>query len=307
MNRRKFVRDIALGSAGLALAPSFISATRAQKKVTILHTNDTHSRLDPFPETDSKLAGLGGVNARTVLIEKIRTEEKNVLLLDAGDIFQGTPYFNLFGGEVELKAMSAMRYDAATMGNHDFDGGLEGFLKALPHATFPFLCANYDFSDTILNARTTERKVFEFGKIKVGVFGIGVELAGLVPEKLYGKTKYLDPISSAQRQADILRNDEKCNLVICLSHLGHKAKLSPMCDPILASSTNNIDLIIGGHSHTYMIQPEEHKNKAGKRVLINQVGWGGVMLGRVDFYFEKYGVLESDQAARYGNENLFVG
>lgn len=299
MKRRHFIQTISLGAAGLTLMPSLTFAKKNARKVTILHTNDTHSRIDPFPADDSKYAGLGGVSKRASLIEKIRAEQEHVLLLDAGDIFQGTPYFNLYGGEVEFKMMSSLKYDAATMGNHDFDGGLEGFLKALPHASFPFLCANYDFSNTILKDLTQERKIFYKEDLKIGVFGIGVELNGLVPAKLFGETKYLDPIAHAQKQADILKHDEKCDLIICLSHLGHKPKLNAMCDPVLAANTDNIHLIIGGHSHTFMEKPEEHKNKSGKKVLINQVGWAGLVLGRVDFYFEKNG--EPSDFAFYGD------
>lgn len=298
MERRKFIYNLAGGAAALTLLPSMTLSKSSRKKITILHTNDTHSRIDPFPENDAKYAGLGGISKRASLIEKIRSEEQHVLLLDAGDIFQGTPYFNLYGGEVEFRMMSALKYDAATMGNHDFDVGLDGFLKALPHATFPFLCANYDFSDTVLKDQTSERKIFLKDNLKIGVFGIGVELKGLVPDKLFGNTKYHDPIAAAQKQADILKHDEKCDLVICLSHLGHKPKLNSMCDPVLAANTDNINLIIGGHSHTFMEKPEEHTNKSGKKVLINQVGWAGLVLGRIDFYFDNNG--EPSDFASYG-------
>ncbi len=306
MERRKFIQTLGLGSAGLLALPSLTFSKNNQRKITILHTNDTHSRIDPFPADDSKYPGLGGVARRMTLVDQIRAMEEQVLLLDAGDIFQGTPYFNLYGGEVEFKMMSAMKYDAATMGNHDFDGGMDGFDKALPHAEFPFLCANYDFSNTILKDKTLERKIFMKGDLKIGVFGIGVELDGLVPQKLFGETKYLDPVSQAQKQANILKIDEKCDLVICLSHLGYKPRLNKMCDPVLAAETENINLIIGGHSHTFMDKPEELKNKSGKKVLINQVGWAGLVLGRIDFYFDKNGDL--DEWACYGvGGNLVVG
>lgn len=287
MRRRKFIQTVAGATAGMILLPSAAFAKKRVEKLTILHTNDTHSRIDPFPADDARYAGLGGVSRRKSLIDQVRTDEEHVLLLDAGDIFQGTPYFNLYGGELEFKLMSAMQYDAATMGNHDFDGGVDGFVKALPNASFPFLCANYDFSDTALNGLTQERKVFTKGSLRIGVFGVGVELDGLVAKKMYGETRYLDPVAVAQKQADILKNDEKCDLVICLSHLGYKPKLNQMCDTVLAESTTNINLIIGGHTHTFMDKPEEFKNKEGKKVLINQVGWSGLVLGRVDFYFSK--------------------
>ena len=306
MNRRKFIRNVALGTAGVAVLSSFTTSHKKQRKITILHTNDTHSRIDPFPADDAKYANLGGVSRRMTMIEKIRGEEEQVLLLDAGDIFQGTPYFNMYGGEAEFKLMSAMKYDAATLGNHDFDGGLDGFDRVLPLAKFPFVSANYDFSDTILKDKIAEHLILQKGDLKIGIFGIGVELDGLVPKQLYGETKYLDPIAAAQKQATFLKQEEKCDLVICLSHLGHKAKLNRMCDPILAAETEHINLIIGGHSHTFMDKPEEHKNKSGKKVLINQVGWAGLVLGRIDFYFDKEGDV-NDWACYGVGKNQVIG
>jgi 5'-nucleotidase len=288
MDRRKFLYSIGTG----ALTFSTLSASKSnnpKNKITILHTNDTHSHIDPFPENHSKYANKGGINNRKAIVDSIRKQEENVLLLDAGDIFQGTPYFNMYGGELEMKAMSAIGYDAGTMGNHDFDGGIEGFHKALPLANFPFLCSNYDFSDTILNQKTIPFKIFRKGNLKIGVFGIGVELDGLVSKALYKETKYNDPIKVAKKYADILKNDYKCNLVVCLSHLGYSPKQNKMCDTVLAKETTNIDLIIGGHTHTFLPEPEMHKNKLGKAVLINQVGWAGIMLGRIDFYFDRKG------------------
>ena len=302
MERRRFIKNIGIGSAGL------ISLTSgkwgdARKKVTILHTNDTHSHIDPFPLNHSKYPGQGGVERRKQLIDLIREEEKNVLLLDAGDIFQGTPFFNVHGGEIELKLMSAMGYDAATMGNHDFDGGMEGFLKALPHANFPFLCANYDFSQTVLAGQTKPYQIFKKSGIKIGVFGLGVELDGLVSRELYKETRYLDPIQTAQNWASFLRHEEGCQLVICLSHLGYEPRLNAACDKVLATETSEIDLIIGGHSHTFMERAEIWKNKDGKPALINQVGWAGLMLGRVDFEFNSKNELDSfsmsNQIANY--------
>lgn len=288
MDRRKFLTSIATGSLAIASLSSFKDKQKGQK-ITILHTNDTHSHIDPFPENHKKYPNKGGVSRRMNLINTIRSQEKEVLLLDAGDIFQGTPYFNVHGGELELKLMSQMGYDAATMGNHDFDGGIDGFIKAMPHARFPFLCSNYDFSDTELNGKTIPFKMFQKGAIRVGVFGLGVELDGLVPKYLYGNTQYLNPVEKANYYAALLKKEYQCNLVICLSHLGHYKRLNEMCDQVLAAETENIDLILGGHSHTFMDKPEMHKNKAGKSVLINQVGWAGLYLGRVDFYFDKKG------------------
>ncbi|MEX1003229.1 MAG: metallophosphatase [Crocinitomicaceae bacterium] len=288
MDRRVFITKIATGGVVLAALPS-IAAGNKENKLTILHTNDTHSHIDPFPADHKRHANQGGVNRRKAVIDQIRKEEDQVLLLDAGDIFQGTPYFNMHGGELEFKVMSAMQYDAATMGNHDFDAGLEGFHKVLPHANFPFLCTNYDFKDTLLKDKTQAYKVFKKGKLKIGVFGVGVELNGLVSKELYQDTVYLDPVERANHHARLLKQDEKCDLVICLSHLGYTPRMNKMCDKVLAEETSNIDLIIGGHSHTFMKKPEMCKNKDGKSVLINQVGWAGLILGRIDFYFDTKG------------------
>ena len=151
MHRRDFISRVAGGAAALGLSsvPFDILARNEIIKLTILHTNDVHSHIDPFPMNDPKYPGMGGVAQRAAIIDKIRAEEKNVLLLDSGDIFQGTPYFNLYGGELEMKLMSKMQYDASTVGNHDFDNGLDGLAKQLPHASFPFLCSNYDFTGMI--------------------------------------------------------------------------------------------------------------------------------------------------------------
>ncbi len=290
MERRQFVKNVALGGVS-AFALSSAGWLEDRTKITILHTNDTHSQIDPFPSNHPKYPGLGGIERRKRLIDIIRKEEKNVLLLDAGDIFQGTPYFNIHGGELELKLMSNLGYDAATMGNHDFDGSIDGFDRVLKHANFPFLCANYNFDNTVLKDKTKLYQIFYKDHLKIGVFGLGVELDGLVSPSLFKETQYLDPVQKAQEIASILRNDEKCNLVICLSHLGYIPRLNKMCDTVLASETTNIDLILGGHTHTFMEKAEIHKNKKGQPILINQVGFAGLVLGRIDFYFTKKGTI----------------
>ena len=233
------------------------------------------------------MIGLGGVAKRASLIKKIRAEEKNVLLLDVGDVFQGTPYFNLYGGELELKLMSEMGYDASTIGNHDYDNGMEGLVKQMPNANFPFLCANYDFSNTPLKDKTSPYKVFKKDGIKIGVFGIGIELDGLVDKKLYGETKYLNPFEKSAHYAHLLKKEEKCDLIICLSHLGYKYQDKKVSDVILAEQSKNIDLILGGHTHTFLDEPLSYKNSDGKEVLIAQVGWAGIRLGKIDYIFSK--------------------
>ncbi len=290
MERRQFVKNMAFGGASI-VALSSAGWIEERTKLTILHTNDTHSQIDPFPINHPKYPGLGGIERRKKLIDLIRNEERNVLLLDAGDIFQGTPYFNIHGGELELRLMSNLGYDVATMGNHDFDGGIDGFDRVLKHANFPFLCANYNFDNTVLKGKTKPYQIFYKDHLKIGIFGLGVELDGLVSPALFKETSYLDPIQKAQEIATLLKKDEKCNLVICLSHLGYIPRLNKMCDTVLATETSNIDLILGGHTHTFMEKAEIHKNKIGQPVLINQVGFAGLMLGRIDFYFNKKGAI----------------
>lgn len=272
--------------AATMLPQTLFAAEETNKiKLTILHTNDVHSRLDPFPMDGSNNAGLGGVAARAELIKKIRAEEEHVLLLDAGDIFQGTPYFNLYKGEPEIKVMTMMGYDAATMGNHDFDAGLENFANQLQHARFPILMNNYDFTHTPMESKYVPYKIFKKGSLKIGVTGVGIEMKGLVPDNLFGETKYLDPIQKASETAEYLKRNEKCDLVICLSHLGYKYSDNKVSDRVLAKESEFVDIIIGGHTHTFMDKPETIVNKKGQDVLINQVGWAGIVLGRIDVEF----------------------
>jgi 5'-nucleotidase len=284
-NRRAFIKQSGLGVIGLSLLPKFSLAKSKDVKLTILHTNDMHSHIHPF--TSGRNKGLGGMAQRAALIKQIREQEEHVLLLDAGDVFQGTPYFNFYGGELEFKLMSEMKYDAATLGNHDFDNGLDGLQKQLPHANFPFLIANYDFSDTILKDTFKPYKIFRKGDLKIGVFGIGIELDGLVPKKLYRNTVCQDPIKTANHYATLLKQKEKCDLVICLSHLGFKYKSNKLSDMQFAQQTRDIDLIIGGHTHTFLKKPVNQLNLDKKEVLINQVGWAGINIGKIDFHFSQ--------------------
>ena len=283
MERRKFIQKSIFGSLGATLIDIPLPAASTNKiDLTILHTNDMHSRIDPFPDDGGQYAGLGGMSRRAQLIRQIRNEAKQVLLLDAGDIFQGTPYFNLFGGELEFKLMSQMGYDAATLGNHDFDEGINGLEKQLPHASFPFIISNYDFTGNALNNRFTPYRVFEKGNMKVGVFGLGIELKGLVAEKLYGNTRYVDPVPVAREMIQQLRSLQ-CNLIVCLSHLGYQHDSDKISDQKLATQVNEIDLIIGGHTHTFLDKPQVITSSGGYTTLINQVGFGGINLGRIDF------------------------
>ena len=289
MKRRDFIEKTAASTALLSLGLSLNSfTTPGITKITILHTNDVHSHIDPFPADDPRNPNMGGVSRRASLIEKIRAENDNVLLLDAGDIFQGTPYFNYYGGELEFKLMSMLKYDAATIGNHDFDNGIEGLYAQMPHAQFEFLSANYDFKNTLMDGLVKPYKVFNKKGVKVGVFGLGIQLDGLVDKKMYKETIYTDPVETAQEMVRILKKEQKCDLVICLSHLGYNYKNEPntISDLKLASLTDDIDLIIGGHTHTFLDKPTVVKNLSGNEVLVNQVGCYGINLGRIDFYFD---------------------
>jgi 5'-nucleotidase len=289
MKRRDFIQKTAASTALIGLGFSLESFNSPDiKKLTILHTNDVHSHIDPFPATDPRNPNMGGVARRAALIESIRKENSNVLLLDAGDIFQGTPYFNYYGGELEFKLMSMMKYDASTIGNHDFDNGIDGLYAQLPHASFDFISSNYDFKNTVLNGHVHPYKIFIKEGIKVGVFGLGIELAGLVDKKGYKETIYNDPVEVAQDMTRLLKKEQKCDLIICLSHLGYKYKDEPekISDLKLATLTKDIDLIIGGHTHTFLDKPTVLKNLEGNQVLVNQVGCYGINLGKIDFYFD---------------------
>lgn len=297
MKRREFIQKTAassalLGTAGLSLS-SF--TTLNSQHLTVLHTNDVHSYIDPFPANHPRNPNGGGVARRAAIIDNIRKENPNVLLLDAGDIFQGTPYFNYYGGELEFKLMNMMKYDLATLGNHDFDNGIEGLLAQLPNAKFEFVSANYDFKNSALEGLVKPYKIFNKNGIKVGVFGLGIELEGLVDKKNYKEIVYNNPLEIAQDMANVLKNKLKCDVVICLSHIGYQYRNDPdkICDIKLAGLTQDIDLIIGGHTHTFLDKPTVVENSKGKKVIVNQVGCYGLNLGRIDFYLDDYKSVSS--------------
>lgn len=289
MNRRKFLKETTLtGGAFLAssLLPKSVFAAADEQKLTILHTNDVHSRLEPFPMDGSKNAGLGGVAQRAALIKDIRNETNNILLLDAGDIFQGTPFFNMYKGEPEIKAMSMMGYDACTIGNHDFDAGMDNLATQLKNATFSMLVCNYDFTNTPMEGKTVPYKIFKKAGLKIGVLGVGIEGKGLIPDALFGNTIYHNPIEYANKTAETLKK-EGCDMIICLSHLGDKYSDDKLSDEILAKETYDIDLIIGGHTHRFFPEPRKYSNRNGNDVFVNQVGWAGIQLGRLDYSFAR--------------------
>lgn len=289
MKRRNFIKQSAastalVGVGGLTLY-SCIGETK--KHITILHTNDVHSHIDPFPKGHSDFPNLGGLARRATMIDSIRQENKNTLLFDAGDIFQGTPYFNFYGGELEFKLMSALKYDAATIGNHDFDNGIEGLLAQMPNAEFELLSANYDFSNTVMDGYVKPYSTYTLDGIKIGVYGLGIALEGLVDKKMYKETAYLDPYGIAVDTERLLKEKENCHLIICLSHIGYDYKIEDKPNDLaLAAITQYTDLIIGGHTHTFLDKPTIVRNKMDRDILVNQVGCFGLNLGRIDFYFD---------------------
>lgn len=306
VKRRDFLKQAGtlLAVSSLGTLPLDLFAKDNSFHLTILHTNDVHSRVEPFPMDGSRNQGLGGAARRAALIAKIRKEQSNVLLFDSGDMVQGTPYFNLFDGGLEMELMNKMGYDAATLGNHEFDNGLEHLKKMIDLANFPILSANYDFAHTALEGKTMPYKIFKKQGIRIGVFGLGIELEGLVDPVLCEGVQYHDPIPVAIRMADYLKYEKNCSVVICLSHLGYQYNNQQVSDIKLAENTRNIDLILGGHTHTFLEEPTLVKNLIGEFTTVNQVGSGGIHLGRIDYKLEKRSGKKRFQNATYALSDL---
>ena len=255
-------------------------------KLVILHTNDTHSQVEPTS------ADMGGYARRMGMIEKIRAEEPNVLLFDAGDYCQGTPYFNFFNGRIEIDAMNRMKYDAVILGNHEFDNGVDTLVAVLSTAKFPVLCTNYEISNKALAKIIKPYQIIKRGGVKIGVFGLSVKLDGLVMADNFKGVVYNDPVEAAIQMSDYLKNEQKCDVVICLSHLGVFEKdgiiteyRSAVTDFNIAAATTSVDIIIGGHSHS-LLENTTLPNADGKPVIIAQMGKSGLYLGRIDLVLE---------------------
>lgn len=263
------------------------AAAQSTKEIYLFHTNDMHSRIEPFPENyqDTLLAGKAGMVRRATFISQQREIHPDLLLFDCGDFSQGTPYYNIYKGEVEIRMMNEMRYDAGTIGNHEFDFGLENMARLFRLAEFPIVCANYDVTGTVLEGLVKEYVVLHRDGIKIGVFGLGAQLEGLVAKASYGDVKFEDPVSEAQRIADLLKMQEKCDLVICLSHLGWKGE--PYSDVELIENTCNIDVVLGGHSHSYFEKPEYYKNLDGVEVPLQQMGKHAAFIGKMVLTLQK--------------------
>jgi 5'-nucleotidase len=289
MKRRDFLKNTALAAAALQFPHIWIKNARADSdlfKLTILQTNDTHSRIDPFPLDGGRNQGLGGIARRATLINRIRSQNPNTLLVDAGDVLQGTPYFNMYKGKIEYKTMSQCGYDASTLGNHEFDNGVESLAEVLQYANFDIVNCNFDFGDSPLVSHTKTYITRQVGPIKVGITGVGIDFADLVAPQNHEGISYKHPYRPLQSIVDYLRKDLHCSLVVVLSHLGLRYKESRPSDEEMAVQVNGVDWIVGGHTHTFMKEPLEilSKNRHTSRIL--QVGWAGILLGKTDFYFE---------------------
>ncbi len=283
-SRRDFLKQASLITAGAFLPKSLAERfqfSSSDPVITILYTNDTHARLDPFPENAREFAGLGGIAQRASLIKKIRSQNKHVLLLDAGDVFQGTPWFDVYGGSVDLRLMTEMKYDAMAVGNHEFDRGPEGFAEAAKKAGFPILASNYYVRETPLNSFVQRQLVKEFDGFRIGIFGLGIRLQGVVDNSLYGDVRYFDPIQISNRMVQSLRVHQRCDYIICLSHLGYKYSDDRIDDVKLAQQVEGINLIIGGHTHSFLDYPVHIQNPSGNSTIITQMGHSGVRLGRL--------------------------
>ncbi len=291
MDRRTFLKTAASAGAALGVAGSLPSLVLGKPDpalptvITVLHTNDTHARIDPCPSGEYK--GMGGVTRRAALVREIRRENPNTLLLDAGDVFQGTPYFNYYKGKLDFDVMSQMRYDCGTLGNHEFDNGVAGFLDSAQMARFPFVNANYRFDHPGLREFMQPYMVKTVSTIKIGIFGLGVELTGLLAPPSYEGVIYTDPIPVAREMVQELRTNQNCQLVICLSHLGYSYDDDRVSDRVLAQNVPGIDLVVGGHTHTFLDEPEIFTDSEGKQTIVNQVGFAGLRVGRVDFIFDR--------------------
>jgi 5'-nucleotidase len=286
-NRRAFIRAIAVGGLGVSALPTLAVKQNKLTRILVLHTNDIHCRFEPFPANDPKNGGKGGLNRIAAYIEKMRENEPDLLLLDSGDFSQGTPYFNFFKSEVVLKLMTEMGYNAGTIGNHEFDNGLEGMAEGFPFASYPIISSNYDFSETILAGLVKKNLILERKGVKIGIYGLGIELNGLVDPLKSGKTKYLDPVETALHQEYLLKKEEKCDLVICLSHLGLEYAHDKISDKVLAGKTHFTDLILGGHTHSFLEKPLEVKNAGQQPIIVNQAGWAALQLGQIEFFVER--------------------
>lgn len=262
-------------------------SAKGKKELTILHTNDTHSCIMPLSENlaDTMLAGRGGFLRRISMLREERKNNPDLLYFDSGDFSQGSPYYTLYKGDVEVGLMNMMGIDASTIGNHEFDFGIDNMVRLFKMANFPILCSNYDFSGTPLQGVVKPYTIIKRKGIKIGVFALNPELEGLVSEKNYTGVKFLDPAKVANEMASLLKKEKKCDVVICISHLGWTDE--SYSDQNVFSKTRGVDLVLGGHSHTYFDSLRYIKDLDGKEIPVDQNGKHGIFIGKLTLTFDK--------------------
>lgn len=278
-----------IGRSLLAILSLVISVEAGAQDLWIVHTNDTHSCVMPINplSSDTAQADKGGFLRRASFVRQMREEHPHLLLFDSGDFSQGSAYYNLYKGEVEVSLMNEMKYDAATIGNHEFDFGMDNMKRIYSMAQFPIVCANYDFSGTVLEGLVKPYVILEREGLRIGVFGLSPQMDGLVSAENYKGVKFEDPVSAAERVVGLLRGQEHCDVVICLSHLGWD--IEGIDDVEVISATRDIDVVLGGHSHTYFEHPEIVKNADGKDVICNQMGKNGRYVGVLHLHVDPAG------------------
>ena len=261
---------------------SLAGQAKKPKQLVILHTNDTHSQIFPItPQLpDTMKAGRGGFLRRLVMLKEERSKHPDLIYFDSGDFFQGSAYFTMFKGDVEIGLMNQMGIDASTIGNHEYDFGLENMAAMFKKANFPILCANYDFTGTPMEGVTKPWIIVKRNGVKIGVFAVCPKLKGLVSDKNCPGVKYLDPAKVALETATMLKQEKKCDIVVCLSHLGWESNRGED-DQYMIQNSRNIDLVLGGHTHTYMQQLEHWNNMDGKPIPVDQNGKSGIFVGKM--------------------------
>ena len=270
---------------GRAISEPLLEPGPGETLITVLHTNDTHSQIDPILDNDKTWAGKGGVARRATLVKRIRKDNPNTILIDGGDVCQGTPYFNFYKGEVEYKAMSLIGYDAGTLGNHEFDNGVESLAKALQFANFDIVSTNYDVRGSALENKVKKHSVKVVGGVRIGLLGLGIRPQGLITDDNFKPLKYMDPVGMARGAVKLLREQERCQMVLGMSHLGYYAnpKGDEVGDSQVAAQVDGINFIASGHTHTFMEKPVLQISPSGTKTVIFQVGRSGIYVGRVDF------------------------
>lgn len=261
-----------------------ISTAHGQKakELTILHTNDTHSCIYPLSENlaDTMLAGRGGFLRRIAMLKEERAKDPDLLYFDSGDFSQGSPYYSIYKGDVEIGLMNRMGIDASTIGNHEFDFGLENMARLFRMANFPILCSNYDFTGTPVEGLVKRYTVIKRKGVKIGVFALDPEMEGLVSTQNCVGVSYLDPVATANEMVSLLRGKLHCDLIICISHMGWINKQT-ISDKEIIAQTRGIDLVLGGHSHTYLKELEYAADLDGKLVPVDQNGKHGIFIGKM--------------------------